>query len=428
MNGHAMPDTGVFILASGGGSGPIAFTPVLFPDVDKLGNPRATVMNVRHAMRLLGLDCAHDTFHDKLIVGGHVIEQWAGEFSDNATQGLRAIVRRVYGFDGGTQNVHDAVVQECIENSFDPVQDYLDALQWDGVPRLASWLHKYLGAEASHLNGEIGRLALVAAVRRVRQPGSKFDQIVVLEGVEGTGKSTAIQIMAGLQNFSDQTVLTLDDKGQQEAVQGVWLYEIADLAGMHRADVEKVKAFASRTYDRARPAYGRNRVDRPRRCIFFATTNNETYLKSQTGNRRFWPVVTGRLDLEALRIDRDQLWAEAVQLEAGGSSVVLGASHWAPMAVLQDARRDHEPWDDILSRVKGKAFQVAGGRNTEERISSHDIYEQWLRIGADKLTDSVSKRVSPVMRRLGWDGPKVMKIDGNSVRGYSRPAVTGSDT
>ena len=137
----------------------------------------------------------------------------------------------------------------------------------------------------------------------MRQPGCKFDHILTLEGIEGTMKSTSIVILAGAENFSDQTILTASDKEQQELVRGVWLFEIADLAGMKRADVEKIKAFATRTHDRARPAYGRRRVDAPRRCIFFGSTNEDEYLQSQTGNRRIWPLktgVTGPIDIEGL--------------------------------------------------------------------------------------------------------------------------------
>jgi predicted P-loop ATPase len=117
----------------------------------------------------------------------------------------------------------------------------------------------YMGAEDTALHRTFGRLLLVAAVRRVRQPGCKFDQIGVLEGPEGTGKSKALETIAGRENFSDQTILSQSDKEQQELLRGVWIYEIAELAGMRRSEVEKQKAFASRTHDRARPAYGRRR-------------------------------------------------------------------------------------------------------------------------------------------------------------------------
>jgi hypothetical protein len=289
---------------------------IKWPDLKKIAwsglfEPRPTCANARVAVLALGVECGYDKFHDRKLVAGHQIQEWAGEFSDHVCQMLRVIIQRQYSFDPGRENMHDAVDQLCLRNSFDPVCDYLDGLKWDGKARLNDWLVRYLGADDTELNRAIGRLSLVAAVRRARQPGCKFDQIIVLEGVEGTEKSTAIATLAGADNFSDQTILGLDDRTQAERVKGKWLYEIADLAGMRRAEVETVKAFASRTHDRARPAYGRTVVDQPRRCVFFATTNTDDYLKSQTGNRRFWPVKTVAINIDALRRDRDQLWAEA---------------------------------------------------------------------------------------------------------------------
>jgi predicted P-loop ATPase len=211
----------------------------------------------------------------------------------------------------------------------------------------------YLGAEDTALNRAIGRLTLIAAVRRVRSPGCKFDQIPVWEGKEGTNKSTAIAVLAGQENFSDQTILTSGDKEQQELLRGVWIYEIADLAGMRKSDVDKVKAFASRTYDRARPAYGRRVVSVPRKVVIIGTTNDDQYLQSQTGNRRFWPVGTGTIDIQGLRQDRDQLWAEAAEIDANGEPLVLPRELWTEAAAVQDERRQHDPWDDVLASATG---------------------------------------------------------------------------
>src|SRR5258708_31669833 len=190
-----------------------------------------------------------------------------------------------------------------------------------------------MGVAETPLNRQIGRLVLIAAVRRARQPGVKFDQILVLEGREGIDKSNAIKVLAGEDNFSDATILGLNDKEQMEAIKGRWLYEIADLSGISRAEVESVKNFASKTYDRARRAYGKCTIDQPRRCIFFATTNESNYLKSQTGNRRFWPVKVERVDIDSLRRDRDLLWGEAAALESAGACIVLPESLWAVAAI-----------------------------------------------------------------------------------------------
>jgi hypothetical protein len=426
MNGtHALP------LALVGAAAPNAGSPgdagqgfIRFPDVDPKGQKKQTCRNARVAINGLGIVCEHDTFHNKMLVGGHPIAQWAGELSDEATQMLRVVIGRQFRFDPGLVNCHDAAVQECLQNAFDPVAVYLDSLAWDRRSRVATWLSAYLGAEDTRLNRAIGALTLMAAVRRVRQPGCKFDQIIVLESPEGRGKSSAIEILAGEENFSDQTILTLDDKGQQEAVQGVWLYEIADLSGMPKSDNEKVKAFASRRFDRARPAYGRARVDRPRRCIFFATTNDETYLKSQTGNRRFWPVRTGRINLGALARDRDQLWAEASVMEATGHPLGLPESFWGEARAAQDSRLEQDPWEMTLANLRlDKTYQTLMG-GQEWRVPTAALLNGFLQIPADRQTMVTVKRLAFTMRRLGWDGPKVFKIDGLAHRGYTREAVT----
>lgn len=399
---------------------------IVFPDTGKKGKPLATCHNTALAIRALGVECSHDAFHDKLYVAGHLIQQWAGDLSDHATQMLRVLIRREYKFDPGLTHAHDASVQLALQDSYDPVCGYLDELVWDEVPRLTQWLTVYMGADDTPLNRTIGRLALVAAVRRVRRPGTKFDQIIVLEGKEGMGKSSAIEILAGTENYSDQRILTLDDRGQQEALQGVWLYEIADLAGMRKAEVEAVKTFASRTHDRARPAYGRLRVDRPRRCIFFASTNDDTYLKSQTGDRRFWPVLTRHINLAELRRDRNQLWAEAARAEASGAAIALPANLWDDARALQDARRDRDPWDDALEHIRGKEFPSAYEGEKEWRISTRDLMDLCLRLPADRQTDVTAKRLAYAMRRLGWDGPRVYRDNDGTVRGYVRRAVTSN--
>src|SRR5262249_50593956 len=152
--------------------------------------------------------CRHDTFHDRKFVdgGGDAIEKLGPELSDPICRAVREHIHARYGFDPGIQNARDALERFCEANRFDPVLDYLDSLRWDRQSRLDRWSVTYLGAEDTELNRAIGRIVLVAAVRRARQPGCKFDQIIVLEGPEGTKKSTAITLLAGMANFSDQTV------------------------------------------------------------------------------------------------------------------------------------------------------------------------------------------------------------------------------
>jgi hypothetical protein len=388
-------------------------------EITTTGKIKNTCENARRAIKLMGITCEYDEFHDKLIIGGQPIGQYAGELSDHACLVLRKMIEEHYEFDPGRNKIFDACVQLCLENRFDPVVDYLNGLKWDGVARVDTWLSAYLGAAETELNRAIGRIALVAQIKRARQPGCKFDQIIVLESPEGYFKSTALSVLAGgPENFSDQTILGHSDKEQQELLRGVWVYEIADLSNIRKAEVEHVKAFASRTHYRARPAYGRARIDLPRRGVIWATTNNAEYLKSQSGNRRFWPVPVSVIDVEALKRDRDQLFAEAAILEGDGMSIVLPKELWGVATMEQELRRESDPWEDVLRDVRGQL--VKHGERDEYRVLSHDLLETNIGIPRERQTPGLLHRVGVCMRQLGWHGPKQMRIGERSGRGYWR--------
>jgi predicted P-loop ATPase len=190
--------------------------------------------------------------------------------------------------------------------------------------------------------------------------------------------------------------------------------------------VEHVKAFASRTHDRARPAYGRGVIDQPRRCILIGTTNADTYLKSQIGNRRFWPVKTGTINLEAVRRDRDQLWAEAAAIEATALSLVLPREHWGQAKIEQDERLEHDPWIDVLEKIEAPKHPVWQGEGQEYRISTDAIFDEWLSIPQRKRSTGDAMRLKGVMSRLGWRGPELMYFSVAEkqvrLRGYRRRA------
>jgi len=386
-----------------------------WPDVRKSGAPSPTLRNTILAVRRLELTGEYDEFHKRKILGGRLLENFQGELSDDVCLALRTTIIEKFGFDPYNENTRDAVNAVCIANTYHPVRDYLRGLEWDRTPRIETWLSAYLGADDTPLNRAFGSIVLMAAVRRIREPGAKFDNILVLEGPQGSGKSTAIQILAGPENFSDQDILTLDAKTQMEAIEGVWIYEISELQGFGRAETGKVKAFASRAVDRGRPAYGRFREDRPRQTIFIGTTNDDRYLRDQTGNRRFWPVRTGTIDLQALRRDRDQLWAEAAQHEAQGSPITLPKDLWDAAREAQESRMEDEPWIDVLRDIHGDL--VAG----YERISSLELLSQKLEIPRERQQSFHGRRLASVMHKLGWDGPKNIRLnDGKVAKGYER--------
>lgn len=393
LNGHAAPVTAL----------PAAFlnppAAIFFPDLDEKKRPRATRLNAKVAIEALGVGCRYDKFHNRLLVEGELVKQWnSRELSDPIIAMVRDRIRYKFGFDPGTQHTRDAAETLCYDHMFDPVLDYLDGLQWDGQPRLDCWLSTYLGVASSEYVRAISRLSLVAAVRRARHPGTKFDQIIVLEGKQGAGKSEAIRILAGPENFSDQKILGVDERKQQELTEGVWLYEIAELTGLRRADLDQVKAFVSRTADRARPAYGRYMVQQERRTLFFGSINpGHAYLQDDTGNRRFWPVAVGRIDLAGLRRDRDQIWAEASLAEGQGASHVMDEALWHAASEEQDKRTEVDEWtapiNDYLA-LKGLA---------EVSVMQVLADNQFLQLAAKDIGQYQQARAARVLRGLGFE-------------------------
>ena len=227
------------------------------------------------------------------------------------------------------RNYQIAVTKVADDRSYHPIREYLAALpEWDGVPRVDTLLIDYLGAEDNSYVRAVTRKTLCAAVRRVQEPGVKFDTMLVLNGPQGIGKSTLISRLAG-EWFSDSLNLSdTKDKTAAEKLQGYWILEIGELAGLRKAEVETLRSFLSRQNDIYRAAFGRRATPHPRQCIFFGTTNAESgYLRDTTGNRRFWPVKTPgggiKHSWELTTEDICQIWAEVLVLVKDGEKLHL---------------------------------------------------------------------------------------------------------
>jgi predicted P-loop ATPase len=218
-----------------------------------------------------------------------------------------------------TGTVADSVHLVARDTIVHPVRDFLGLLTWDGTQRLSTWPVEYLKAEgpAAYL-AAIGRRFLISAVARIYQPGCQVDHVLVLEGPQGGGKSSTARILGIRPDWFTDGMPDFHSKDAALQMSGRWLVELAELAAMRRSEVEVVKAFVSRPVDVFRPPYARRAVAVPRQCVFLATTNETTYLRDPTGNRRFWPIRCGRIDLDGLLRDREQLWAEAVAAYRAG--------------------------------------------------------------------------------------------------------------
>jgi predicted P-loop ATPase len=231
-----------------------------------------------------------------------------------------------------------------------PVRDYLTALRWDGQSRLERWTVDYLGADETPLNRAFGARWMISAVARIMQPGTKADHMLILEGPQGAKKSSALKTLAGENWFTDE-LAEIGSKDAAQQMRGIWIIEIAELDAISRAEVSRIKAFLTRTTDRYRPPYERYIVTVPRQCVFAGSVNPETYLRDETGNRRFWPVRCGSIDLDALVRDRDQLWAEAVARYRKGAIWWLDEPELVASAKAeQNERYQSDAWDARIDR------------------------------------------------------------------------------
>jgi predicted P-loop ATPase len=340
--------------------------------------------------------------------------------------GVRNYIETVYGIAGNLK-IDDAVALEFEQNSFHPVRSYLNGLAWDSTPRVDKLLSEYLGAEDNVYTREAMRKTLVAAVARVFKPGVKFDLVLTLVGKQGVGKSTFIRNL-GREWFSD-SFNTVSGKESFEQLQGAWVIEMAELAGLRKAEVESIKHFLSKQEDTFRPAYGRVSETYRRQCVFIGTTNSKDFLKDPSGNRRFMPISISKNDPEKNVFDMPgreiaQIWAEAVQIYKAGEKLYLSSE--AEKIARQEQERHSEKdertgiieeyinkpvpenWDK-LSTYQRRAF-LAGDEETQPRGTVYRdricVAEIWVEcLGRDKsdMDRYKTREINEAMRNLpGW--------------------------
>lgn len=276
---------------------------------------------------------------------------------DADTSKLKIYVASHY-CDFSDRNFENAFAKVTEDRAFNPVKEYLDNLpKWDGVKRLENIFIKYLDADDNDYTREVTRKWFAAAVARIYEPGIKFDNIIVLDGKQGVGKSTIIKSLVDPEYFSDSLQLSdMDDnKKAGEKLQGFWIVEIQELAGMKKADIEKVKGFISSTDDKYRASYGHHVERHPRKCVIFATVNGEQgYLRDLTGNRRFWVIkINSTNTIPNFRFDKtfkDQLWAEARHYYVSGEPLFLDEKFLEIAAEYQNNAMEHDDRTGIVEK------------------------------------------------------------------------------
>lgn len=304
-----------------------------------------------------------------------------------------------------TSNVHRAIEVVAKENSFHPARDYLEGLQWDGKERLKTWLSYYLGAENEDHEylSIVGTKWLVAAVNRLYKAGCDFHHVLVLEGKQGAGKSTALRELATFGTakkeayFTDQVGISdIHNKDTIKMLQGSIIVELAELAGFNKKEDEEIKSWITSPVDQTRLPYARTPVKFPRQFVLSATTNSYDYLKDPTGNRRYWPVEVGSIDLGAIREDRMQLWAEAVALYREGHTIYLDSDGAELATREQEKRRSVDAWeDDVLDVISNLGMSAQEGFKIEKIMRG-------LQLGLKDRDFKAQRRISSILQSNGY--------------------------
>ena len=301
----------------------------------------------------------------------------------------------------GREPVTSAVNLLCRASMISPVRHYLESLTFDPDSNQFSakaWMQDYLGvktATASEIEyiQAVALKSLVQAVARALDPGCKADCVPILEGQQGAGKSKAIRELFGAEWFGD-ALPPMGHKDASDYVKNKWAIELAEMTFQTKADIEQQKAFISRQEERYRPAYGREEITYARRCVFWGTTNRDDYLKDETGNRRFWPIKTGEIDIKGLSAARDQLWAEAVYHYKQGMEWWLTSSMQIFAEVQTGQRFERDVWEqDVLAWVDVQSIQETTVR---------DALNGALLMTPDKMSKADERRMRAVLKLVGF--------------------------
>lgn len=365
---------------------------------------------------------------------------------DSDDAGLRHYLERVYGITG-VQKIKDAITNVFAKNKFHPVRDYLDSLTWDGVNRVERLLADYFGAEATDYVKLVTRKTFVAAVKRIYEPGCKFDYVLTLVGPQGKKKSMFWDKVA-VHWFSD-TFNTVEGNKAMEQVQGVWIIEIGELAGLKRSEQETIKNFISRRFDRMRVAYGHRVETFYRQCIFVGSTNNYEFLTDPTGNRRYWAVEIDPIErtkdvaIDLTTEEINLIWAEAVTLYRRGEKVYLDEAGEADAVKVQERHTEVDERTYVIARfldlllpdtwqamnvwqrrqyINGVDDLQPQGTHKRDRVTIHELWTEALGQSEKDMTKYNTRSIHDIMQKMpGWERSNKKIREGEKItRGYVR--------
>lgn len=321
----------------------------------------------------------------------------AGEWDAQDDARLAMWITKIWRFNVSTALVAEAVEVAARNNPVNPPKEWLESLKWDGKKRLLGWMHEYMGVEDNEYTQRVGCWFFMGMVKRVFEPGCKFDYCLVMEGPQGRKKSTALAVIGG--DWYGDTDLDLGNKDSMSALRGKMLYEFSEMGSVAKAEATKQKSFLSRQIDEYRPVYGRREIRVPRQLVFAGTTNEWEWNKDPTGGRRFWPIeVNTQIDIDGLKEIRDQLFAEAVE------RVRAGQRYW-PTPDEQERLFDKEQLKRTIheSLIDGveEWVEARSALVNNPEFTLYMVATDCLGMDASKISRDIQTRIGNALRQLG---------------------------
>jgi predicted P-loop ATPase len=415
-------------------------------DVNKNGIVKDTLSNITEIMRYdpLFTSISYNKLSHRLDIKGETPwDQVKPGLNDSDLSNAKVLMDKKYGIYSPAK-FKDALITTASERAFHPIKDYFKSLPvWDGIKRVDTLLIDYFGAEDNCYSRDIMRKTLCAAVARIYEPGIKFDSVLILMGEQGIGKSTFFSKLA-MNWFSDSLTLSdMRDKASAEKLQGYWILELGELAGLRKMDLELVKAFITRLDDKFRHSYGVYVESHPRQCIIVGTTNSEKgILRDVTGNRRYWPVHVHKVEKnmwdELTQDVVDQIWAETIVRYKQGEDLVLkGESATLAYQYQQEAMEDDDReglvndyletllpdnWEDM--KLYERRNYLAGdtdfgstplvGTHKRTKVCFQEIWCECFGKDKSDLKRSISFELQGILMKMGgwkrYDGNKSGKM------------------
>jgi predicted P-loop ATPase len=403
-----------------------------------------SIVNTVEVLEAMRVDLRYNELEERMEIEGDCTK------IDRKVAEIKYEMSKRYRFEPPEDNLKAAFMKVASDHAYHPVVEWLERLpKWDGVKRVEKLFIRYAGADDTELVRAMAEIAMAAAVRRAKQPGCKYDYVPILIGEQGILKSTFILTVAVKEQwYADTRLIGKRSQEVQELVSGKWFYELAEMGGLTERTAEDAKQLITQRVDRGRVAYGHFPIDQKRKGTFWGTKNpkedGEGFLVDETGNRRFWMIVVRgviddgsgkpKIDIEGLTRDLEQLWAEALVIEAAGKELFLPPHLERQAEAAQAAMMAKDEWEPGLrARLEGfagkpKLRKEAGQYEVcalspdrwEWRVSS-----KWL-LASDPIyafSNQFAKlggRLKKVMTRLGWEHSESIRIGGVSITGYFR--------